>query len=153
MILLPILLAVVLVLTLIILILRLIRGYVLRRRFHDRWAHEQRFILFVYSESPNWLEYFERNIFPKIRDYAVFLNWSRRSEWKRERPLEAKMLAHWGGDREFNPLAIIVPPKGRVQVIRYFRAFKDYKHGNEKQLREAERKLWLALEAFSSRPV
>jgi hypothetical protein len=40
---------------------------------------------------------------------------------------------------EFNPLGIVVPPTGRqVHVVRFWRAFREHKHGKEGLLRTAE---------------
>ena len=49
------------------------------------------------------------------------------------------------GDREFNPLAIVFPERGLVQVIRFWQAFRDYKHGKERALRAAEAELAAAV--------
>ena len=57
-------------------------------------------------------------------------------------PLEAKVFKQWAGEREFNPLAIIFSRSGKVKVIRFWQAFRDYKHGNEKLLKEAEASLF-----------
>jgi hypothetical protein len=114
----------------------------LSSKFKSKWEPEGKFILFVYSESPNWQEYIEENIIPKLQPNVVTLNWSSRSEWKDNEPLEAKVLNHWGGDREFNPLAVVFPKKGKVETIRFFKAFKDYKHGNNKLLKQHEDKLF-----------
>ena len=106
-----------------------------------RWMAERRFIVFVHSDSPVWKEHLNERLFPLINDATVFLNWSHRKQWKLKTPLEAKMLWHWGGPREFNPMAIIVPPKGRVHVIRFYKAFRDMKHGKPARLERAEREL------------
>ncbi len=51
----------------------------------------------------------------------------------------------WGGDREFNPLAIVIPERGPVQVIRFWQAFRDHKHGRDRALRVAEAELAAAV--------
>jgi hypothetical protein len=123
-------------------IVHFITGKRLGSKFRIKWGPEGKFILFVYSESPNWQEYIEENIIPKLEPNVVTLNWSRRSEWKENEPLEAKVLYHWGGDSEFNPLAVVFPKKGKVETIRFFKAFKDYKHGNSKLLKQQEDNLF-----------
>jgi hypothetical protein len=42
----------------------------------------QRFVLFVYSDSPIWKEYIETKVIPKLQKHAVILNWSERKAWK-----------------------------------------------------------------------
>ncbi len=108
------------------------------RRVHGRHG---KFILFVYSNSPNWKDYIEANILPHIKDHCVILNWSDRSSWEKNRPWEVDAFKHWGGHREFNPIAIIIPPSGRVQTIRFWQAFRAYKHGKDLKLRKAEAQL------------
>jgi hypothetical protein len=51
----------------------------------------------------------------------------------------------WAGDHEFNPLAIVIPADGSVRVIRFWQAFRDYKHGKHRTLRAAEAELGAAL--------
>ena len=56
------------------------------------------------------------------------------------------------GDREFNPLGIVVPQKGRAaRVVRFWRAFRDYKHGKDGPLRVAEAELQACLDATAQR--
>jgi hypothetical protein len=49
------------------------------------------------------------------------------------------------GKREHNPIAIVVPPSGRIRVIRFWRAFGESAQGNDRALRAAEARLELAL--------
>jgi len=72
-------------------------------RFKFKWAKKGKNILFIHSNSPNWQQYLEENIIPKIDKKAVLLNWSERSKWEKKKPLEAKLLSHFGGYYEFNP--------------------------------------------------
>jgi len=111
------------------------------RRFRSKWLSDGRFVLFVHSDSPIWKDELSRRLFPKIERHTVFLNWSQRSHWKHGTPLEAKLLRHWGGIRDFNPMAIIIPPRGRVRCVRFYKAFRDFKHGNRLALESAEQEL------------
>ncbi len=120
-------------------------GAWLRFRFVQRWKPENKHILFVHSESPNWEQYIEDNITPVVREQAVFLNWSKRSEWKNGKPLEAKILYHWGGEFEFNPMAIVFVRGRKVKTIRFLQAFRDYKHGKSLLLRQQETELFACL--------
>lgn len=50
------------------------------------------------------------------------LNWSERAEWPEHHPLEGRIFRMWAGDREFNPVAIVIPKRGPVRVIRFWQA-------------------------------
>ena len=119
-------------------LLRFLYGIWLRFHFWLRWGRKGRFVLFVYSESPNWHESIETNVLPRLDEFAITLNWSQRSSWRDNKPLEAKIFSHWGGEEEFNPVAIVIPSFGRVKVVRFWQAFRDYKHGKEELLRKQE---------------
>jgi hypothetical protein len=118
------------------------RGLYLRNQFALNFGNFGKRFVLVYSESPNWQGYIEENWLPKLHNHAVVLNWSKRNVWQKAKPLEAKILRHWGGDREFNPMVVYFPKVGRVKTIRFFQAFKDFKHGKEHSLRKAERELF-----------
>ncbi len=119
-----------------------IRGLWLRLSWQRTYGRQGRRILLVYSESPNWHDYVVQNWLPLMNDVAVTLNWSERSKWRYPTPLEVKVFKHWGGEREFNPLAVLFPVRGKVRTIRFFQPFKDFKHGNPKALREAETEMF-----------
>ena len=125
----------------------------LRFSFRRRHAPEGRFILFVYSDSPHWKDYVESEILPRVARHAVVLNWSERRKWEAGQTLEAKVFRHWAGTREFNPIAIIFPPSGRVRVIRFWRAFRDYKHGKRRPLERAREELFAAVEEHEGKAV
>jgi hypothetical protein len=117
----------------------------LQREFHHRWGGQGKRLLLVYSNSPNWQVYVEENWLPQLEAIAVVLNWSERSIWAERNPFEADIFRTWAGDREFNPLAIIIPADGPVRVIRFWQAFRHYKHGKDRTLRAAEAELEAAL--------
>ena len=117
-------------------------GLILKYRFKKKLIHENKHILFAYSDSPHWKEYIENNIEPVIADKTIFINRSQDSEWKKNNLLESKVIKHWGGDKEYNPIAIIFPRKGKINVVRFYQAFKDYKHGNTALLNEKELELY-----------
>jgi hypothetical protein len=123
-----------------------VRGAQLRAKFLSQHGRNGKYILFVYSNSPNWKEYIETNILPKLEPFAVVLNWSKRSEWRGNMPLEAKIVDHFGSYREYNPIAIAMRRGYQTQVIRFFQAFRDYKHGKDRLLRKQEEKLFTLVE-------
>ena len=124
-------------------------GAILRIWFWRVHAARGRSILFVYSESPNWQAYIEENILPRIGDRAVVLNWSRRRLWASVSPWEARFLHRFGGDREFNPLALVFCAGGTIKIVRFHQAFLDFKHGKESALRAAEAELFSLVETSS----
>ena len=117
----------------------------LEREFHARWGAAGKRLLLVYSNSPHWQAYIEAYWLPRIDRVAVVLNWSERARWPEEHPFEAEVFRMWAGNREFNPVAIVMPERGPVQVIRFWQAFRDYKHGKDRALRAAEAKLGAAV--------
>ena len=111
------------------------------RALHQRGNHKD--LLIVYSNSPNWQRYIEQHWLPKWHDRAVVLNWSERRLWTRKDPAVRLYRAYVNSSppfgSEYNPLAIVVPARGhRVHVVRFWRAFRDFKHGKDRLLRHAE---------------
>ena len=88
----------------------------LQREFHRRWGAHGKRLLLVYSNSPNWQAYVEKNWLPQLESIAVVLNWSERSTWREQHPFETDIFRRWAGDREFNPLAIVIPADGSVRA-------------------------------------
>ena len=121
---------------------RLGSSIVLRVWFRMRHVSRGRTILFVYSNSPNWQQYVEANLLPRVSNRALVLNWSERRNWSR---WEGGFFDRFAGSREFNPAALVYRPGGGVDVIRFHQAFLDFKHGNDALLRAAEAELSLAL--------
>jgi hypothetical protein len=101
-------------------------------------------LLYVYSNSPHWKEYIETTILPRLPKPRIVLNWSERRFWKRF-TLASMTFRHFGGYREFNPLAIIFHPFRRAKVFRFFEAFKDKKHGKVETLLKMETDFFNAL--------
>lgn len=117
----------------------------LQREFHARWGSSGKRLLLVYSDSPHWQTYIETHWLSRIDRIAVVLNWSERNRWAEQHPFEAEVFRTWAGGTEFNPVAIVIPERGPVQVIRFWQAFRDYKHGKDRALRAAEAELAAAV--------
>jgi hypothetical protein len=100
------------------------------------WGLRGRDVLFVYSDSPVWRDYIEQHILPFLGDRAVVLNWSQRRQWR----LTLARLAfhHFGGSREFNPLAVVFRPLRLTKTFRFWKPFREYKHGRPLALRTLE---------------
>jgi hypothetical protein len=99
-------------------------------------------LLLVYTDSPHWRPYIEAHWLPRWGDRAVVLDRSR--PWSPDQP-EAVLWRSAAGFREHTPLAVVVPPRGPVRVVRFFLAFRDFKHGKDRRLRAAEAELEAAL--------
>ena len=151
------------------------RAGALRREFARRWGPKGKRGLLVYSNSPHWQRYIEEQWLPRLGDQFVVLNWSERATWNRKCPFEAQLFRRFAGDRNFNPLAVIVLARGRhatfrawlraikegdairmlapsardVKVIRFWQPFRDFRHGKEEALRQAESELFGALSGES----
>jgi hypothetical protein len=117
----------------------------LQREFHARWGSSGKRVLLVYSNSPHWQAYIEEHWLSRLGGVAVVLNWSERAWWPEQHPFEGEVFRMWAGDREFNPLAIVIPERGPVHVIRFWQAFRDYKHGKDRTLKAAEAELAAAV--------
>jgi len=123
-------------------------GRWLRLRWERRWGRHGKRILLVYSRSPHWQRYIEDTWLPQLAPHAVVMDWSDRSTWRRRAPLEVRAFRYWGGSREFNPMALLFPKRGKVQAIRFWRAFRDFRHGKDLALRAAEARLFGFVDAI-----
>jgi hypothetical protein len=98
-------------------------------------------VLFVYSNSPVWHQYIEKNILPRLPPNTMILNWSERRDWGRV-SLAYAAFRVFGGSREFNPLAVVVRPLRWAKCFRFWKPFRDFKHGNPETLLRMERDLF-----------
>jgi len=101
---------------------------------------KKQFALFVYSDSPTWKDYIEREIIPRIQEHAIILNWSERRNWKNS--LAVLAFRYFGGYRNFNPIAIIFRPFHFVKTYRFFEAFKEFKHGDPEKVEGIKKELF-----------
>ena len=122
------------------------------QRFRAHWGSRGKDLLLVYSNSPHWQRYVEDTWLPKWGHRAVVLNWSERSTWTSSRP-EVALFRTFAGREEFNPIGILVPLQGRrVHIVRFWRAFRDHKHGKPRLLQAAEADLDRLLGATGDAP-
>jgi hypothetical protein len=108
------------------------------------WNTRGTYVLFVYSDSPVWKPYIEQNIVPKLPSNSVILNWSERRRWPRW-SLATMLFWHFGGRREFNPLAVVIRPLEWGETFRFWQAFRDYKHGKPAKLAQVAAAFFRAL--------
>jgi hypothetical protein len=100
------------------------------------WCLRGRDILFVYSDSPIWRDYIERYFLPYLGERAIVLNWSQRKRWRMS--LARLAFHHFGGYRQFNPLAVVFRPFRRTRTFRFWQPFRDFQHGRPEALRQME---------------
>ncbi|MDD3648187.1 MAG: hypothetical protein PHS44_06865 [Candidatus Dojkabacteria bacterium] len=129
-------------------------GYVKRH-----WFRKGKHILFVYSESPNWKDYIERGILPRIKERAILVNWSKRKDLldSKSRVLEiykawtGVQITNWAKSKrnkfgivggEYNPVAVLFPKNGRAKVLKFYKAFKSFKSGRQQELKKLESELF-----------
>ena len=99
------------------------------------------YIIFIYSNSPNWQDYIRENILPRLPSNAIILNWSERKQWHRF-SLPVFIFYFLGGDKEYNPMAMVFRPFRIVKLFRFWKAFRDFKHGKEMPLKKLEQQLY-----------
>lgn len=101
-----------------------------------QWCKRGKDILFVYSDSPIWHDYLDERVLPHLGDRAIVLNWSHRKTWNES--LATAAFRHFGGDKEFNPLAVVFRPFRRARTFRFWQPFRDFKHGKTEPLARLE---------------
>lgn len=87
-----------------------------------------RYVVFVYSDNPDWMAFAEADLLPRLPENAGVLNWSERARW----PLWS--VAVWaftllGGRRAFTPLGIVFRRWRLPRVFRFWRIDRDSTHG------------------------
>ena len=102
-------------------------------------AHRR--VLFVYSDSPNWKEYIELAILPRLPANTVVLNWSDRRHWP-WLSVPVRLFRRFTGRREFNPIGLVFDRFHLVERYRFWKPFGDLKHGRPEALRKLEEKLF-----------
>ena len=108
------------------------------------WLPNGRNVLVVLSDSPVWRDYMWGEIVPLVRGRAVVLNWSERKKWARW-SFAPHVFRAFGGRRDFNPLVVVFRPLRRAEVLRFWQAFKDWKHGNTEPVGRLKQRLAAAL--------
>ena len=114
-----------------------------------RFAHRDsgKDVVIVYTDNPHRKDYIETHWLPRWGHRAVALDRSR--PWSFDQP-EARLWQVVAGSVEHTPVVIVVPRQGRVHVVRFYLAFRDFKHGKDRKLREAEARLAKLLDEPSS---
>jgi len=122
----------------------------LRLKFLAVVVSQKKFVLFIYSDSPVWKSYIENNILAQIQNQSIILNWSNRNKWSKL-SWTVQSFKYWGGEKNFNPLAIVFCNFTKIKVFRFYTAFHDYKHGKVDSLQKIESQ-FLGLVKSKTRP-
>ncbi len=101
----------------------------------------------MWSESPVWKDRIQTRLLPKLERRAVILNWSQRAQWTGRFSLARIAFQHFGGRREFNPLAIVFRPLRPAKTFRFWRPYKQLKQGHPEVLERMEVALLNLLES------
>lgn len=111
-----------------------------------KWCRQGKYVLFVYSNSPNWQNYIEERILPQIRDHSIILNWSERKTWPPG--LAVDVFNYYGGGLEFNPMAVVFQPHNKTKVFRFFKPFHKRKKGHPEDLEKMEKEMMETIEGI-----
>jgi hypothetical protein len=119
-------------------------GQHLLRAVQNEWYPRGIRCLIVHSDSPVWREHIESHWLPRFGHVAFTLNWSERARW--ERALAVRVFDHFcGRHRNFNPAVVVFRGMDRPLVFRFFRAFKQAKHGSTEYVAILEQQMLAAL--------
>src|SRR5690606_33354443 len=119
----------------------------IRRALRHTWP-PNKWILLSYTQSKVWAPYLESELIPKLGDACLAIDRSR-ADWKDKFPLEARAIEFWGGGRSYNPLVILFPKNGGVEIVRLYDEFQDMKHGKDKPLESKVVYLFSLVEKYS----
>jgi hypothetical protein len=134
------LLPIVLPIVLIALTFHLLAGLFLHVAVWFCWCARGKYVLLVYSDSPVWEEYVEREIIPRLGDRAVVLNWSARKRWRSS--LAVLAFRYFGGWTDFNPLAVVFRPLRLARSFRFYQPFREFKHGKPEAVEKLKQELF-----------
>ncbi len=129
---------------------RLLYGVTLQLAIWACWRPRGVNVLLVYSDSPTWHDYIKAQLLPRLPRSTIVLNWSKRRDWPWF-SLSVMAFRFFGGDREFNPLVVVFRPLRWAKTFRFWKAFKDYKHGNPRPLNDVQQRLFQDLESAGVR--
>ena len=101
--------------------------------------------LVVYSNSPNWHDYMVDSVLPRLHGRSIVINWSERRLW-RWYSLPVAVFRFFGGDREFNPMVVVLRPFTIPRTFRFWQPFRDRKHGDVSSLHDIENRLYTYLD-------
>lgn len=135
-------LAVIISLIIIGIISSIVSDKLLISKFKKKWFPQNKVALLVYSDSPNWKEYIDKNWIPKIGNRVTTLNWSESNQPGKEKSLESKIHLRFSPPKGYVPMIIFFNKKGPPQVISFHKAFLNFKHEKDYLLKKKEKQLF-----------
>lgn len=96
--------------------------------------------LVVFSDSPHWKEHMIDVVIPRVEGRSIILNWSERKQWK-QYALAVAVFRYFGGERDFNPMVVVLRPLRLPRTFRFRQAFLDRRHGKADALSDVEDQL------------
>lgn len=87
----------------------------------------------MYSNSPVWQEYFERE--------------AERKRWTVS--LAVILFRVFGGSRNFNLIAIVFEPLVWPRIFRFYKAFRSFKHGQPEDVEKLRLEFFRLLDALA----
>jgi hypothetical protein len=100
--------------------------------------------LIIYSQSPLWRDHIASTWLPTIGPVAAMLDWSSRSTWTGG--VAVALFRRFCGEQDFNPAVIMFRGWRRPYVFRFFRAFREAKHGRPTYLQSLEEQMFRTLD-------
>jgi hypothetical protein len=125
------------------LIWQLVVRLVLLTAIWTTWIPRGRTALFVYSDSPIWRDFFAAQVLPRLESCAIVLNWSERRRWRISLPVLA--FHYFGGYEEFNPMVIVFRLLRLPRAFRFYKPFREFKHGDPESVNRMARELFEVL--------
>jgi len=108
------------------------------------WLPNGKNSLVIYSNSTIWKDDFENKILPQLDSNVVVMNWSERRLW-RKYSLESMCFRAFSGRYEYNPIAMKFRLFRWVKRVRFFKAYKASKHGDNTLLEARKEELFSML--------
>ena len=120
-------------------------GLVLLVLVESRWTRKGLKCLIVYSDSPLWASYIQREWLPRLGPVSVQLNWSQRATWRSS--LEARIFWRFcHRETNFNPAIVVFDALAAPRVYRFYYAFRQFSQGRPQYLQELEHAVFNDLE-------
>jgi hypothetical protein len=89
--------------------------------------------LIAYSRDAGSAHYIEEHLLPFINHACVVVDRSN-AQWKRQFPLEQRLIEHFAGRRQGTPVAIVFPPGARTKVFPMYEELREAQKGKTRGL-------------------
>ena len=120
----------------------------IRRAWEARWGANGMRVVLAYSDDTRWRERIEQVWLPRIGRQTVILPWRETRRFLPGSSIESQVFDHWAGDRDRDPIAIVIPREGRVRTLHFREAFNAHFGGQETALTALEARFFALVESF-----